>query len=43
MAVQSAAAARGDDDAGFTEALLANNLMEYSFDVDALRQWMITL
>lgn len=31
------------DDSAFTAALYANELKEYSFDLDALRRWMIAL
>ena len=31
------------DDASFTAALFANQLKSYSFDLEALRMWMITL
>ena len=32
-----------DSDSAFTAALLANDLRSYSFDLDALRQWMVAL
>jgi hypothetical protein len=31
------------NDSAFTAALFANDLQSYSFDLDALRQWMIAL